>query len=94
MLSRRSPTDAHSKHMSQVEADTYRQMAMYQPDPKQALVLLSQAEAALKEGKNSMQAAIHQEQAQILRVRVESCAQNRQPSDRPHSSGSAGGDVR
>jgi len=63
--------DAHSKHMSQVEADTYRQMAMYQPDSKQALDLLSKAEAALKEGKNSMQAVIHQEQAQILRARVE-----------------------
>ncbi len=62
---------AHSKHMSQVEADTYRQMAMYQPDPKLGLELVSTAEAALKEGKNSMQAAIHQEQAQILRVRVE-----------------------
>ncbi|MFZ0801797.1 MAG: hypothetical protein WBQ09_08140 [Terriglobales bacterium] len=64
--------DAHSKHMSQVEADTYRQMAMYQPDSRQALVLLSQAEAALKEGKNSMPATLHQEQAQILRVRLES----------------------
>ncbi len=63
--------DAHSKHMSQVEADTYRQMAMYQPDPKQALELLTQAEAAVKEGKNSRQAAIHQEQAQILRLRAE-----------------------
>jgi tetratricopeptide (TPR) repeat protein len=63
--------DAHSKHMSQLEADIYRQMAMYQPDPKQALALLNQAEAALKEGKNSMPASIHQEQAQILRVRVE-----------------------
>jgi len=63
--------DAHSKHMSQVEADTYRQMAMYQPDPKPALALLTRAEAALKEGKNSMPAALHQEQAQILRVRVE-----------------------
>jgi tetratricopeptide (TPR) repeat protein len=62
---------AHSKHMSQLEADTYRQMAMYQPDSKQALALLGKADAALKEGKNSMQAAIHQEQAQILRVRVE-----------------------
>jgi tetratricopeptide (TPR) repeat protein len=63
--------DAHAKHMSQVEADTYRQMAMYQPDTKQALALVSKAEAALKEGKNSMPAAIHQEQAQILRVHVE-----------------------
>ncbi len=63
--------DAHSKHMSQVEADTYRQMAMYQPDPKQALLLIGKAEAALKEGKNAMPAALHQEQAQLLRVRVE-----------------------
>jgi tetratricopeptide (TPR) repeat protein len=62
---------AHSKHMSQVEADTYRQMAMYQPDPKQALEFITKAEAALKEGKNSMQAAIHQEQAQILRAHIE-----------------------
>ena len=63
--------DAHSKHMSQVEADIYRQMAMYQPDPKPALAFLGKAEAALKEGKNAMPASIHQEQAQILRVRVE-----------------------
>jgi tetratricopeptide (TPR) repeat protein len=63
--------DAHSKHMSQLEADTYRQMAMYQPDPKQALMFVSKAEAALKDGRNSMPASIHQEQAQILRVRVE-----------------------
>jgi tetratricopeptide (TPR) repeat protein len=63
--------DAHAKHMSQVEADTYRQMAMYQADPKAALVLLGKADVALKEGKNSLPAAIHQEQAQILRVRVE-----------------------
>ena len=62
---------AHSKHMSQVEADAYRQMAMYQPDPKQALQFISKAEAALKEGKNSMPAAIHQEQAQILRAHLE-----------------------
>jgi tetratricopeptide (TPR) repeat protein len=63
--------DAHSKHMSQVEADAYRQMAMYQLDPKQAQQFLSKAEAALKEGKNSMPASIHQEQAQILRAQVE-----------------------
>jgi tetratricopeptide (TPR) repeat protein len=54
-----------------VEADTYRQMAMYQPDSKRALEILSKADAALKEGKNSMPASIHQEQAQILRVRIE-----------------------
>jgi len=62
---------AHSKHLSQVEADTYRQMAMYQPNPRQALVLLGKAETALKEGKNSMPTQVQQERAQILRARVE-----------------------
>lgn len=62
---------AHSKHMSQVEADTFRQMAMYQQNSKEALALLDKAEAANQEGKNSMQAAIMQEWAQILRARVE-----------------------
>lgn len=61
----------HAKHLSQVEADTYRQMAMYQPDHRQALVLLSKADDAAKEGKNALPAMIKQESAQILRVRVE-----------------------
>jgi len=61
----------HSKNMSQVEADTYRQMAMYQQNAKHALALLKKADAALREGKNAMQAAIKQESAQILRARVE-----------------------
>jgi len=62
---------SHARHMSQVEADTYRQMAMYQPHHEQALILLSKAEAAVKEGKNSLPAMINQESAQILRARVE-----------------------
>ncbi len=62
---------AHSKHLSQVEADTYRQMAMYQPDPKKALAILDKADAAVKEGKNSLHAMIQQESAQVLRARVE-----------------------
>ena len=62
---------AHARHMSQVEADTYRQMAMYQPDHSKALAFLNKAETAVKEGKNSLPAAIKQESAQILRVRVE-----------------------
>ncbi len=62
---------SHARHMSQVEADTYRQMAMYQPDHAQALIFLSKAEAAVKEGKNSLPAMIKQESAQILRARVE-----------------------
>src|SRR3989442_4149867 len=61
----------HSKNISQVEADTYRQMAMYQQNAKHALALLNKTDAALHECKNAMQAAIRQESAQILRARVE-----------------------
>src|SRR6266550_4016471 len=63
--------DTYSKNVSQVEADTYRQMAMYQQNAKHGLALLKKADAALHEGKNAMQAAIRQESAQILRARVE-----------------------
>jgi tetratricopeptide (TPR) repeat protein len=62
---------AHAKSMSQVEADTYRQMAMYQRDSKQALRFLDKADAAAHQGANAMPFAIQQEQAQILRARVE-----------------------
>jgi tetratricopeptide (TPR) repeat protein len=62
---------AHAMSMSQVEADTYRQMAMYQQDPKQAMRFLDKAEIAARQGANAMPFAIHQEQAQILRARVE-----------------------
>jgi len=62
---------AHSKHLSQVEADTYRQMAMYQQNPKQGLVYLDKADAALKEGANALPVLLQQEQAQVLRARVE-----------------------
>ena len=62
---------AHSRHISQVEGDTYRQMAIYQSDAKRALALLDKADAALQEGKNAMPTAIQQEAAQILRARVE-----------------------
>jgi len=62
---------AHSKQNSQAEADTYRQMALYQQNPKQALAYLGRAEAATQEGKNALAIAITQELAQILRARVE-----------------------
>jgi len=62
---------AHAKAMSQVEADTYRQMAIYQPDGKQVLHLLDKAETALRQGQNAMPFAIQQEMAQVLRARVE-----------------------
>ena len=61
----------HSKQNSQAEADTYRQMALYQQNPKQALAFLGRAEAATQEGKNALAIAITQELAQILRARVE-----------------------
>jgi len=62
---------AHTKKMSQVEADTYRQMAMYQPHSHEALLFLAKAETALHEGNNAMPGLIQQELAQILRARVE-----------------------
>jgi tetratricopeptide (TPR) repeat protein len=62
---------AHSKQNGQAEADTYRQMALCQQNPKQALALLGRAEAATQEGKNTLKVALMQELAQILRARVE-----------------------
>ncbi|HKW17761.1 MAG TPA: tetratricopeptide repeat protein [Terriglobales bacterium] len=62
---------AHSKKMSQIEADTYRQMALYQARHAEALVLLKKAEKALQAGENASASGIHQEAAMILRARVE-----------------------
>ncbi len=62
---------AHAKNMSQVEADSYRQKAMYQQDPKHALGLLEKADAALAKRTNAAVTLINQESAQILRARVE-----------------------
>jgi tetratricopeptide (TPR) repeat protein len=62
---------AHANKMGQVEADTYRQMALYQPDPKQSLALLDKAEAVIQEHQNTMAFAVQQELAQIMRARVE-----------------------
>lgn len=62
---------AAGKHLSQVEADAYRQMAMYQTHSEQALAFLAKAENAVREGNNVSAINIHQETAQILRTRVE-----------------------
>ena len=62
---------AHFRHISQVEADTYRQMAIYQSDAKRAAQLLDKADVALQEHQNALPTAIQQEAAQILRARVE-----------------------
>ncbi|MGA2695341.1 MAG: hypothetical protein ABSE92_04735 [Terriglobales bacterium] len=63
--------NAHTHHLSLPEADTYRQMAIYQPDPARTLELLSKADAAVAAGENSNKTALQQEAAQILRARVE-----------------------
>ncbi len=62
---------AHARHISQTEADTYRQMAIYQPDGKRASQLLDNAQAALRDHENVTKMALQQESAQILRARVE-----------------------
>jgi tetratricopeptide (TPR) repeat protein len=62
---------AHTRQNSQAEADTYRQMAMCEPNPKQAMAYLGKAEAATQDGKNALKIAISQELAQVLRARVE-----------------------
>jgi len=62
---------AHANGMSHVEADTYRQMAMYQLHSQQALLYLSKSDTALHQGNNVMPGAAQQEFAQILRARVE-----------------------
>jgi len=62
---------AHTRQNSQAEADTYRQMAMCEQNPKQAMVYLGKAEAATQDGKNALRIAISQELAQVLRARVE-----------------------
>jgi tetratricopeptide (TPR) repeat protein len=62
---------SHSKHLCQAEAETYRQMAMYQTKTDRALELLAKAESAVREGHNVSAIHAHQETAQILRTRVE-----------------------
>jgi tetratricopeptide (TPR) repeat protein len=62
---------SHSKHLYQAEADTYRQMAMYQTKADRASELLAKAESAVREGNNISAINAHQETAQILRTRVE-----------------------
>jgi predicted Zn-dependent protease len=62
---------SHSNHLYQAEAETYRQMAMYQTKTDRALELLAKAESAVREGNNVSAINAHQETAQILRTRVE-----------------------
>ena len=62
---------ASAHKMGQAEADTYRQMAMYQPDPRRSLELLDKAEHTIHAGQNVMRMSADQELAQVLRTRVE-----------------------
>lgn len=62
---------AHAEHMSQQEAEAWRQMAMYQRHSQKATALLAKAQAAVQQGENAMVAALQQELAEILRARVE-----------------------
>jgi tetratricopeptide (TPR) repeat protein len=62
---------ARANRMGQVEADTYRQMAMYQPDSQRAQALLDKAQTVLRQHVNTMALTEQQEQAQIMRARIE-----------------------
>jgi tetratricopeptide (TPR) repeat protein len=62
---------AHVKNISQAEADAYRQMALYQRTPQQAIMFLTAAETALNENGNVSANDFQQVLASILRVRVE-----------------------
>jgi tetratricopeptide (TPR) repeat protein len=62
---------AHAKAMSQVEADLYRQMAVFEPQPEQALALLDKADKALAHPTHASPTSLQQESAEILRARIE-----------------------
>ncbi|MBV9183758.1 MAG: tetratricopeptide repeat protein [Acidobacteria bacterium] len=62
---------AHRQGMSQVEADIYRQMAIFEPQPEQALALLNKADTALHVRTHASPTSIQQEAAEILRTRIE-----------------------
>jgi tetratricopeptide (TPR) repeat protein len=61
----------HTRQNYHLEANIYRQMATYQPDPGRALQLLDKASAILREAQKAVQRDVQQEAAYILRVRVE-----------------------
>ena len=61
----------HARQNSQLEADIYRQMALYQPDPKRGMEFLDRADAALKNAKSAIQRDVQHEAANILRARVQ-----------------------
>jgi tetratricopeptide (TPR) repeat protein len=62
---------AHARRMTQVEADAYRQMSLYQRSPKRALLFVRKAETALREPGNVSATNLQQAAASVLRARVE-----------------------
>ena len=63
-------SQARAKGLGELEAEAYRQMALYQKDPKAALELLSEAADVLKENKGMSRASREQEMAVVLYARV------------------------
>ncbi|HLJ90840.1 MAG TPA: hypothetical protein VKZ53_28810 [Candidatus Angelobacter sp.] len=61
----------HARQSSQLEADIYRQIALYQPDAKQGLRFLDKANAVLANAKTAIRRDIQHEDANILRARVQ-----------------------
>jgi tetratricopeptide (TPR) repeat protein len=59
-------SQAQAKGLGEMEAEAYRQMALYQKGPKAALELLSKASDVLKEDKGMSQAARDEEMAVVL----------------------------
>ena len=63
-------SQARAKGLGEMEAEAYRQMALYQRGPKAALKLLSKASDVLKEDKRMSQAARDEEMAVVLYAMV------------------------
>jgi tetratricopeptide (TPR) repeat protein len=62
---------AHAKDFGNIEAEAYRSMSMYQLEGAASLRLLAKAEAVLKEDHKIPQSLLNEEQASVLRTRVE-----------------------
>jgi Flp pilus assembly protein TadD len=62
---------AHAHDFANLEAEAYRSMSLYQLEGDASLHLLTKAEAVLKEDHKVPQALLNEEQALVLRTRVE-----------------------
>jgi tetratricopeptide (TPR) repeat protein len=63
--------EAHAHDFSNLEAEAYRSMSLYQLEGDASLRLLTKAEAVLKEDHKIPQALLNEELATVLRTRVE-----------------------